>query len=81
MENFMGQLILDSEVDYESAREYIENKIRECVDSYSYCCFPKEYRQSDEWKEMDLTKKLSIVLERLGDINIFIDFLLGEEKL
>ena len=81
MENFMGQLILDSEIDYESAREYIENKIRECIDTYSSCYFPKDYRQSIEWKKMDLTKKLSVVLEELGDINIFIDFLLGEKEL
>ena len=77
----MGQLILDSEIDYESAREYIENKIRECVDLYSSRYFPKEYRQSDEWRGMDLTKKLSVVLEELGDINIFIDFLLKEKDL
>ena len=80
MENFMGQLILDSEIDYESAREYIENKIRECVDTYSSCYFPKEYRQSSEWKGMDLTKKPSVVLGKLGDINIFIDFCWEKEN-
>lgn len=58
MESFMGQLILDDEIDYKAAREHLEDRIRTFCGNYVYCCCPKEYRQSDEWKEKDLSEKL-----------------------
>ena len=78
MEVFMGQLIIEDEVDYDAAREYIERKIKEYVGSWAYGCFPKEYRESDEWKKQDLALKLGHVLKEQGDIDKFIDFLLQE---
>ena len=53
----MGQLILDDEIDYEAAKECLEERIRSFVGEYVYNCCPKEYRQSDEWKEKDLSEK------------------------
>ena len=51
MESFMGQLILNDEIDYEAAKEHIEERKRWFVSDYVRNCCPKEYRQSDEWKE------------------------------
>lgn len=78
MESFMGQLILDDEIDYEVAKEHIENRIRAFTDRYVYNCCPKEYRQSDEWKYNDLSEKLSMAL-RYSNIDDFIDYLISEE--
>ena len=73
----MGQLITDSEVDYEVAKEHIENRIRAFADRYVYTCCLKEYRQSDEWKEKDLSEKLAMALKR-SNIDDFIECLIGE---
>ena len=78
MESFMGQLILEDEIDYEAAKEHIENRIRAYVDSYVYRCCPKEYRQSDEWKEKNLSEKLAMALKR-SNIDDFIECLIGKE--
>ena len=78
MEVFMGQLITDSEVDYEVAKEHIENRIKAFVGNYVYNCCPKEYRQSDEWKEKDLSEKLAMAL-RYKNIEDFIECLLYNE--
>lgn len=78
MESFMGQLILEDEIDYEVAKEHIENRIRVFADRYVYACCPKEYRQSDEWKEKDLSEKLAMAL-RYSNIDDFIDCLLYKE--
>lgn len=78
MESFMGQLILDDEIDYEAAKEHIENRIRTFTDRYVYNCCPKEYRQSDEWKYKDLSEKLSMAL-RYSNIDDFIDYLIDED--
>lgn len=78
MESFMGQLILNDEIDYEVAKEHIENRIRAFTDRYVYNCCPKEYRQSDEWKYKDLSEKLSMAL-RYSNIDDFIDYLISEE--
>ena len=80
MEVFMGQLILDEEIDYEAAKEHIEKRIRAYVNNWAYGCFLKEYRQSDEWKDQDLSQKLAYVLKRQNDIEQFIDFLLYKEE-
>lgn len=78
MESFMGQLILDDEIDYEAAKEYLEERICSFVGEYVYNCCPKEYRQSDEWKEKDLSEKLSMALKR-SNIDDFIECLIGKE--
>lgn len=78
MESFMGQLILDDEIDYEAAKECLEERIRSFVGEYVYNCCPKEYRQSDEWKEKDLSGKLAMALKR-SNIDDFIECLIGKE--
>ena len=78
MESFMGQLILDDEIDYEAAKEHLEDRIRTFCGNYVYWCCPKEYRQSDEWKEKDLSEKLAMAL-RYSNIDDFIDCLLYKE--
>lgn len=78
MESFMGQLILDDEIDYEAAKECLEERIRSFVGEYVYNCCPKEYRQSDEWKEKDLSEKLAMAL-RSSNIDDFIECLIGKE--
>lgn len=78
MEVFMGQLITDNEVDYEVAKEHIENRIRAFTDRYVYNCCPKEYRQSDEWKYKDLSEKLSMAL-RYSNIDDFIECLIDKK--
>ena len=79
MESFMGQLILDDEIDYEAAKECLEERIRSFVGEYVYNCCPKEYRQSDEWKEKDLSEKLAMALKR-SNIDDFIECLIGKEE-
>ena len=74
----MGQLILDDEIDYEAAKEHIEERIRWFVYDYVRNCCPKECRQSDEWKEKELFDKLSMAL-RYSNIDDFIDCLLYKE--
>lgn len=78
MESFMGQLILDDEIDYEAAKECLEERIRSFVGEYVYNCCPKEYRQSYEWKEKDLSEKLAMALKR-SNIDDFIECLIGKE--
>ena len=74
----MGQLILDDEIDYEAAKECLEERIRSFVGEYVYNCCPKEYRQSDEWKKKDLSDKLAMALKR-SNIDDFIECLIGKE--
>lgn len=78
MESFMGQLILNDEIDYEAAKEHLENRIRAFTDRYVYNCCPKEYRQSDEWKEKELSEKLAMAL-RYSNIDDFIDYLIDKD--
>lgn len=75
MESFMGQLILNDEIDYDAAKEHLEDRIRAFCGNYVYSCCPKEYRQSDEWKEKYLSDKLAMAL-RYSNIDDFIDCLL-----
>ena len=79
MESFMGQLILDDEIDYKAAREHLEDRIRAFCGNYVYCCCPKEYRQSDEWKYKDLSEKLSMALQ-YSNIDDFIECLIDKEE-
>lgn len=78
MESFMGQLILDDEIDYEEAKEHLKNRISSFCYSYVYNCCPKEYRQSDEWKEKELSEKLAMAL-KCSNIDEFIEHLISEE--
>ena len=79
MESFMGQVLLEDEIDYETAKEHLEDRIRMFCGNYVYNCCPKEYRQSDEWKEKDLSEKLAMAL-RYSNIDDFIDCLLYKEE-
>ena len=79
MESFMGQLILNDEIDYEAAREHLEERLRWFVSDYVRNCCPKEYRQSDEWKEKELSEKLAMAL-RYSNIDDFIEYLLYKEE-
>lgn len=79
MESFIGQLILNDKIDYEAAKEHIEERIRAFANRYVYNCCPKEYRQSDEWKEKDLSEKLAMAL-KYTNIDDFIDCLLYKEE-
>lgn len=73
----MGQLILDDEIDYEAAREHIRQRIREYIDNWAYSCYPKEYRQSEIYRNTALSEKLVKVLNDSNDIDNFIDCLIG----
>lgn len=77
MESFMGQLLLEDEIDYAAAKEHLENRISSFCYSYVYNCCPKEYRQSDEWKEKELSEKLAMAL-RYSNIDDFIEHLIEE---
>ena len=79
MESFMGQLLIEDEIDYEAAKEHLEERIIWFVNNYVYNCCPKEYRQSDEWKNKDLAEKLSMAL-RYNNIDNFIDYLIDKEE-
>jgi hypothetical protein len=78
---FMGQLILDSEIDYDAAKEHLEKRIRAYVNNWAYGCFTKEYRESDEWRNQDLSQRLANVLKEQNDIEQFIDCLINYEEL
>ena len=77
----MGQLILDNEIDYDAAKEHLEKRIRSYVNKWIYGCFPKEYRESDEWRNQDLSQRLAYVLKEQNDIEQFIDYLIEHEEL
>lgn len=77
--SFMGQCVITNyEIDREEVKEYIEEKIRNFCGNYVYNCCPKEYRQSDEWKEKDLSEKLAMALKH-SNIDDFIECLIGKE--
>ena len=77
MGNFMGQLILDNEIDYDAAKEHLEERIGGFVYNFVRNCYPKEYRESDEWREMDMSKKLSMALD-YSNIDDFIEYLIKD---
>lgn len=76
---FMGQLILDVEIDYEAAKEHIEERIRAYVGNWACDCFCKEYRQSDAWQCQNLAEKLAHVLRSSKDIDNFIEYLIEKD--
>lgn len=76
--SFMGQCVVtNDDIDREEVKEYLENKIRTFCGNYVYNCCPKEYRQSNEWKELELSDKLANAL-RYSNIDDFIEHLIGE---
>lgn len=76
--SFMGQCVVtNDDIDRDEVKEYLENKISSFCYEYVYNCCPKEYRQSDEWKEKDLSEKLSMAL-KYSNIDDFIEHLIGE---
>lgn len=77
MGTFIGQLILDSEIDYDAAKEHLEERIRGFVYCFAHDCYPKEYRESDEWKEKDMSQKLSMALQ-YSNIDDFIEYLIRD---
>ena len=79
MKVFMGQFIIDNEIDYEAAKEHLENRISGFVYNFVHNCYPKEYRESDEWKEKELSEKLSMAL-RYSNIDDFIEYLIDKEE-
>lgn len=79
MKTFIGQLIIDDEVDYESAREHILDSIRKYIDNRACTYYTKEFRQSDRWRNKNLAKKLAFVLDDESDINNFITYLIEND--
>lgn len=79
MEQFIGQLILDDEIDYEAAREHILDSIRKYIDNRAYSYYTKEFRQSYEWKNKNLAEKLAFVLDVEKDIDSFIAYLIEND--
>lgn len=76
--SFMGQCVVtNDDIDREEVKEYLEDRIRTFCGNYVYNCCPKEYRQSDEWKELDLSEKLAKAL-MYSNIDDFIEHLIGE---
>lgn len=76
--SFMGQCVItNDDIDREEVRAYLEDRIRTFCGGYVYNCCPKEYRQSDEWKELELSEKLAKAL-RYSNIDDFIEHLIGE---
>lgn len=76
--SFMGQCVVtNDDIDREEVKEYLEDRIRTFCGNYVYNCCPKEYRQSNEWKELELSDKLANAL-RCSNIDDFIEHLIGE---
>ena len=79
MEQFIGQLILDDEIDYEAAREHILDSIRKYIDNRVYSYYAKEFRQSDTWRNKSLAKKLAFILDDEKDIDNFVRYLIEND--
>lgn len=73
----MGQYVPGGDIDLDVVKEYLETRIRCYVNTHAYDCYPKEYRESEEWRDMDLSNKLSRALS-YSNIDDFIDCLIGE---
>ena len=52
-------------IDESEVRETIDEQISEFIDE-AYYTYPKEYRQSDDYRELPRCKKLQAAIERLG---------------
>ena len=73
----MGQYVPCANIDENEVKEYLKDKISSFCGNYVYNCYSKEYRCSDEWKEKELSEKLSIAL-KYSDIDAFIEHLIGK---
>ena len=62
--------------------DYAKKEMKQNLESFSRsvlrCCYPKEFFESDEYLEMDLSKKLSMALN-LCNIDEFIDCIIEED--
>lgn len=52
-------------IDESEVRETIDEQISEFIDE-AYYIYPKEYRQSDNYRELSRCQKLQVAIERLG---------------
>ncbi len=61
--------------------DYAKKEMKQNLESFSRsvlrCCYPKEFFESDEYLEMDLSKKLSMALN-LCDIDDFIEYIMED---
>lgn len=61
--------------------DYAKKEMKRNLESFSRsvlrCCYPKEFFESDEYLEMDLSKKLSMALN-LCDIDDFIEYIMED---
>lgn len=53
------------DVDESEVREIIDEQISEFIDE-AYYTYPKEYRQSDDYRELSRCQKLQEAIERVG---------------
>ena len=52
-------------IDKSEVRETIDEQISEFIDE-AYYTYPKEYRQSDKYRELSRCQKLQAAIERVG---------------
>lgn len=60
-------------IDESEVRETIDEQISTFIDE-AYYIYPKEYRQSDKYRELSRSQKLQAAIERLG-LDRFIELL------
>ena len=53
------------DIDESEVRETIDEQISEFIDE-AYYTYPKEYRQSDDYRELSRCQKLQEAIERVG---------------
>ena len=53
------------DIDESEVRETIDEQISEFIEE-AYYTYPKEYRQSEEYRELSRCQKLQAAIERLG---------------
>lgn len=63
-------------IDESDVRETIDEQITKFIDE-AYYTYPKEYRQSEEYRELSRCQKLQSAIERLG-LDRFIELLSDE---
>lgn len=59
------------DIDKTEVRETIDEQISEFIEE-AYYTYPKEYRQSEEYRELSRCQKLQAAIERVG-LDIFIE--------
>lgn len=63
-------------IDESAVREIIDEQITKFIDE-AYYTYPKEYRQSEEYRELSKYQKFQAAIERLG-LDRFIELLSDE---